>query len=1717
MADLINTLGGATGFGEGVLPKADDTSLRIPLTDIFQNGIKFGWSTYTSLFLNNNGNVTFGTASDAFNPAPFPYSSNPMIAALWSDVDTTGPAGEPSPGGSSLGTNRVYFDLDPQTLTFTATWDDVGPFSSGTADNAFQLRIIARPADETSRYLTDTFDIEFRYEAVNWLRGSASPTDSAPQWGYDAGDGINYFNGIGSRTAFFASALPTSTTGGGDEAGVISYINVSNAFAYEAPSIAVATAQAIVLEPASGTVALTFELTRTGDLSRTSSVSWTVGGLGAQPAGADDFAAGALPGGIVQFAAGASRATVTIEVAADALPEAAEQFSLTLSDAVGAILGQATATGTILPLGAPPPAGGPGNDVIDASAAAGAVTLQGGDGSDLLAGGAGSDSIVGGNGTDIASHAGNDASQGISVNLAGGTDGRGGTDSFSGIEGVIGGAGADSIDFTGASFAATLAGGAGDDTLVGGTPGAMASYAANGASAAISLTHSRGSDGLGGTDSLIGVNAVLGGAGADTIDFTAGSGAATLLGGDGDDLLRGGLGSDLLSGGGGTDTADFRSSATALSTTALGRQSADGLFHTIVAGAPGGPDTLVSIERLLGGSGGDTLAMTGIMGRATLDGGAGNDALSGQGSGLAHLVGGSGNDTLGGTLGRNLADYSGQGTNEAINVTSTGGADGLSGNDSFAGIDAVIGSAGNDTMNFGAATLSATLDGGAGDDLLTGGSSADLLTGGAGSDALAGGLGSDTASYAGNASNQAVSLTPTGGSDGLGSADSFSGIEAVIGGAGNDTIDFGAATFSASLSGAAGDDLLTSGTANDLLTGGAGNDTLVGGNGSEIAGYGGNASNQGVHLTPTGGSDGLGGTDSFSGIERVAGGAGADTIDFTAVAFTTTLEGGAGHDWLTGGSGADKLDGEDGNDRLVGGAGDDTLNGGWGNGFGDRGTDVADYSANTGAQAVSLTATGGADGLGGTDSFSGIEWVIGGAGDDTINFGATTIFSMTLEGGAGADSLITGTGGGVFLGGTGNDTLSGGSWIDVADYRANTGSQMLDLTATGGADGLGGTDSFISIERVIGGAGADTIDFGAVTAAVTLEGAAGHDRLTGGTANDMLLGGTDDDTLFGGEGADTLLGDAGDDSLSGGAGSDEFVGGAGANTIDGGDGIDRVTYAASTTAVRVVLGDATTGGDIEGDRLFSIEQLRGSVFDDTISYGGLSANVTVAGGEGADSLVGSLGADSLAGDAGADTILGGGGLDTLWGGDGDDLLVGRSGGDNLVGGSGADTVSYADATTGAAATLDSAGNVGAASGDTLTGIEALLGSAHADTLAGRAGDDSLAGGDGNDLLLGGNGNDVLAGGLGADRVVGGEGNDRIAGGNGADTLLGDEGDDTIASGNTNALVQGGVGNDALAVSGGNNTVLGGDGDDVVTVFGTPGAGDTIDGGAGNDILRYEQPGIYRITAMGEGFQVEYFGADTTGGPLATSSFTGFEGFAFDGGLFDPAELTDGAIFVCFAAGTRILTDRGEVPVELLLPGDRVATRSRRDAPMQPVLWVGRRRIVLAGRADAAEMAPVRIRAGALGESLPRRDLVVSPDHCLFLDGVLVPARLLVNGTTIVAETRVAEVTWFHIELERHDLVVAEGALAESWLDCGNRAWFENAPVAMLAVAGNLGDAGAGWDASRACAPLVHGGPRLGAIRAAIAARCPSASITGLGNPEHGASTTLMGRRPHRSR
>lgn len=178
------------------------------------------------------------------------------------------------------------------------------------------------------------------------------------------------------------------------------------------------------------------------------------------------------------------------------------------------------------------------------------------------------------------------------------------------------------------------------------------------------------------------------------------------------------------------------------------------------------------------------------------------------------------------------------------------------------------------------------------------------------------------------------------------------------------------------------------------------------------------------------------------------------------------------------------------------------------------------------------------------------------------------------------------------------------------------------------------------------------------------------------------------------------------------------------------------------------------------------------------------------------------------------------------------------------------------------------------------------------------------------------------------------------------------------------------------------------------------------------------------------------------------------------------------VVACYCAGTLILTDRGEVAVEALAIGDRVVTAG---GAVRPIRWLGQRSY--AGRFLAGRQAllPVRLRAGCLGSGLPRRDLRVSPDHAMLLDGLLAPARCLVNGTTIVRDGDVAQVEYFHVELDSHDAILAEGAASETFLDDDSRGVFHNAAehAALYPDAGTPG----GF-----CAPRVESGFGLEAVR-----------------------------------
>ncbi|QYK40429.1 MAG: calcium-binding protein [Paracoccaceae bacterium] len=407
----------------------------------------------------------------------------------------------------------------------------------------------------------------------------------------------------------------------------------------------------------------------------------------------------------------------------------------------------------------------------------------------------------------------------------------------------------------------------------------------------------------------------------------------------------------------------------------------------------------------------------------------------------------------------------------------------------------------------------------------------------------------------------------------------------------------------------------------------------------------------------------------------------------------------------------------------------------------------------------------------------------------------------------------------------------------------------------------------------------------------------------GTSGHDLMFRAAGQGTLEGGAGNDILIDGAGQDALRGGAGADVFVltaDGQPDTILDFEPGVDRIDLslwpflrstsqlAVTPTATGAVIGHGAerlvivtatgrplTEAEVRGWALIPVTRalLDGEVPPDpgpgggssgpsggadTLAGGpgadriaGLGGDDVIAGGGGDDTLEGGEGNDRLSGDTGDDLIEGGPGNDTLEGGEGNDTLIGGPGADRLFGGAGFDTADYA--AEDAAVRIDLSGASapgGAASGDMLAGIEAVVGTVRDDTLTGDAAANALFGGGGNDLieggagddtLWGGAGNDTLSPGAGSDAVYGGAGDDLFLAGPGATLWFGGDGIDTLSFAEAPAPVRlapldpgSGAGWATGHVLDGVEIVLGSAYDDHLST-GT-GTGWRLTGGAGNDTL-----------------------------------------------------------------------------------------------------------------------------------------------------------------------------------------------------------------------------------------------------------------------------------------
>jgi hypothetical protein len=182
---------------------------------------------------------------------------------------------------------------------------------------------------------------------------------------------------------------------------------------------------------------------------------------------------------------------------------------------------------------------------------------------------------------------------------------------------------------------------------------------------------------------------------------------------------------------------------------------------------------------------------------------------------------------------------------------------------------------------------------------------------------------------------------------------------------------------------------------------------------------------------------------------------------------------------------------------------------------------------------------------------------------------------------------------------------------------------------------------------------------------------------------------------------------------------------------------------------------------------------------------------------------------------------------------------------------------------------------------------------------------------------------------------------------------------------------------------------------------------------------------------------------------------------------------------CFARGARILTDQGEVAVEDLCIGNLVVTAA---GALRPVRWIGHRKVNLSRHPYPAAVLPVRVCRGAFGDELPHCDLWLSPGHNVAYDGVLIPISALINGVSVAA-IDMDWIEYWHVELDSHDILFAEGLPAESYLDCGNRSAFSNGGAFIDA---HPDFAPKHW--ADTCLPLRTAGPRVVAAKACLLAR-----------------------------
>jgi Ca2+-binding RTX toxin-like protein len=813
---------------------------------------------------------------------------------------------------------------------------------------------------------------------------------------------------------------------------------------------------------------------------------------------------------------------------------------------------------------------------------------------------------------------------------------------------------------------------------------------------------------------------MLGGTGNDTLRGFAGDDA--IRGGEGNDIVIGGGGNDYLDGGAGYDRAAYGGASNGV--------TVDLNLQGQAQNTGQGMDILVGIENVNGsnfndvlvGDGGDNWLL-GLAGNDTISGGAGNDLID-VGAGDHMLDGGAGNDTL--------VTFSGASLVGAVNISL-----------------ALQGAAQNTGQGSMILTGIENLSGSNFNDALTGDEGNNIVGGDHGDDTLAGGAGNDQLYGDGFAYFSGDAPGATWIEDG-----------SAFGAVGNDT-----------LQGGAGNDTLIGGGGNDLLDGGEGSDTAIfllptetAGTYSLVPGQGLDAGKTLVVLTYNGMSSVVAQITSAGGVITVTGvdlgeSLGADTLtDVETITFGTQGQS----------SGAVSLQLASGvvADGLVAGA---TV---FMDANGDGKWQPGEATTTTAEDGTFMFLTNGSGPLvvvGGINTDTGLPNLVtlsAPAGSTVVNPLTTLVQAildspssdpdLTPQGAAEMVAASLGISANIDLLNT--DVFSAAAAGDTQALQAQAAAAIIVsilVTATDAGGATAGTQVLenlaemvvedrqspeaagvdltqaAAIEDALAGALAPDqiaqVTPGLVEAAGEISAADSLAEMSEAQAEALTTGNDLDNVLTGGSMNDELFGFGGNDRLSGNGGDDRLAGGAGDDLLDGGAGNDTATYDGAAAGVTVSLAIAGAQNTIGAglDTLLNLENLIGSGFD-----------------------------DHLTGNSGDNRLEGNAGNDVLSGAAGNDLLIGGIGADRLDGGLGNDTADYSNSAAAVSINLVAGKHAGGdATGDTLSSIENVTGSAFDDRLVGDQNGNVLIGGAGNDVINGGGGMDVLWGGAGSDLFV----------------------------------------------------------------------------------------------------------------------------------------------------------------------------------------------------------------------------------------------------------------------------------------------------------------------------------------------------------------------------